>query len=129
MIGKIMVSLKDRRTAQAALAKETTTMLVTETFWETPSPARYMGQLCKHFAHRLPVVLNAADGKITFSVGVCDVSVESTGLRLRTTAPDEEDMKQLHNVVISHLQRFAFREMNEEQAAAIAWTVVHDEGA
>jgi hypothetical protein len=108
---------------------ETKTMLVTETLWDTANPARYMAQLCKHFAHRLPVVLNEADGTITFSIGVCNATAEPTGLRLRATAPDEEDMKQLQGVVISHLQRFAFREMTEEQAAAIVWTTIHADGA
>jgi hypothetical protein len=101
---------------------ETRTMLVTETLWETPNPARYMAQLCKHFAHRIPVVLNEADGQITFSFGICNATAEANALRLRATAPDEEDMTQLQTVVISHLQRFAFREMTEDQAAALVWT-------
>jgi hypothetical protein len=126
MIGEIMDALNQSGAVETVPATETMTMLVTETFWETPSPVRYIGQLCKHFAHRLPVVLNEADGKITFSFGTCDAFAGPTGLRLRATAPDAEDMGQLQNVVISHLQRFAFREMTEAQAAAIVWTVVHE---
>jgi uncharacterized protein len=122
MIGEIMVSLNQAGAVDTVPETETMRMLVTETFWETPSPARYMGQLCKHFAHRAPVVLNEADGKITFSFGTCDAIAEPTGLRLRAAAPDAEDMAQLQRVIISHLQRFAFREMTEEQAAAIVWT-------
>jgi hypothetical protein len=122
MIGDIMQFLNDRGAGDAASATETTRMLVTETLWETSSPARYMGQLCKHFAHRMPVVLNALDGRITFPFGTCDAIAEPTGLRLRATAPDSEDMAQLQGVIVRHLQRFAFREMTEAQAAALVWT-------
>jgi uncharacterized protein len=127
VIGEIMISLNQLGAAETVPATETTRMLVTETLWETSRAARYMAQLCKHSAHRVPVVLNEADGKITFSFGSCDAIAEPAGLRLRATAPDAEDMKQLQNVVISHLQRFAFREMTEAQAAAIAWTDVHED--
>ena len=44
-----------------------------EAWWETGSSARYMTQLVKHFAHRLPVTLNERDGQIVFSAGTCDV--------------------------------------------------------
>ncbi len=92
-----------------------------EAFWETGSAPRYMAQLCKHFAHRLPVTLNERDGRIVFDAGACDVLAEETGLRMRVSAEDETSLHQVESVVIRHLQRFAFRDMTEEQAAAIAW--------
>jgi uncharacterized protein len=100
------------------------TPLASEAWWETGSSARYMAQLCKHFAHRLPVTLNERDGEITFSSGICHALAEETGLRMRITARDETDLAQLQSVVIRHLQRFAFRELTEEAAAAIAWARV-----
>jgi hypothetical protein len=99
-------------------------VLRSEAWWETGSPARYMAQLCKHFAHRLPVTLNERSGQMVFPAGVCDVAAEDTGLRLQVSAEDEDGLHQVQTVVIQHLQRFAFREMTEEAAAAIVWTRV-----
>jgi hypothetical protein len=103
---------------------ETTSVasVIAEAFWETGSAARYMSQLCKHFAHKLPVTLNEHDGQIVFSAGTCDVLAEESGLRLRVSAEDETSLHQVQGVVISHLQRFAFRDLTEEAAAAIPWT-------
>jgi hypothetical protein len=99
-------------------------MLQTEAFWETGNPARYMAQLCKHFAHKMPVTLNDRDGQLVFSAGVCDLTAEDTGLRMRVSAEDEAGLQQVQSVVIRHLQRFAFREMTEDAAAALPWTRV-----
>ena len=95
--------------------------LRSESWWETESAVRYMTQLCKHFAHKLPVTLNERDGQIVFTAGVCDVVAEETGLRMRASAEEEVGLQQVQSVVIRHLQRFAFREMSEEAAAAIEW--------
>ncbi len=95
--------------------------LWSEAWWETGSASRYMAQLCKHFAHKIPVTLNERDGRMVFGPGVCDVVAEETGLRMRASAEDEAGLLQVQSVVIRHLQRFAFREMTEEAAAAITW--------
>ncbi len=98
--------------------------VVSEAFWETGSAARYMAQLCKHFAHRVSVTLNEHDGRIVFDAGSCDLGAEGAGLRLRASAGEEAALLQVQSVVIRHLQRFAFREMTEEAAAAIIWVRV-----
>ena len=102
---------------------ETTDLAVlrSEAWWETGNAGRYMTQLCKHFAHRLPVTLNELDGQMVFGAGVCDVVAEDAGLRMRVSSEDEAGLQQVQSVVIRHLQRFAFREMTEEAAAAIVW--------
>jgi hypothetical protein len=43
---------------------------------------------------------------------------------MRVSAEDEAGLQQVQSVVIRHLQRFAFREMTEEAAAATVWTRV-----
>lgn len=98
--------------------------LTTEARWETPLSARYMTQLCKHFAHRLRVTLNERDGRIEFEGGYCDLWAEPDALRMRLTVADAEQISRLQDVVIRHLQRFAFRDMTEEQAAALPWVPV-----
>jgi hypothetical protein len=96
-------------------------LLVSEAWWATPSSARYMAQLCKHFAHKIAVTLNERDGRMVFAFGTCDAIAEETGLRLRASAPGEDELHQLEDVIIRHLQRFAFRDLTEEAAAAIHW--------
>lgn len=82
----------------------------------TPRASRYLQQLCKHFAHKLPVTFDPQVGKISFSIGDCDLSADEDRLRLNLTAADGSQMTQLKDVVVRHLVRFAFRE-----DMAIAW--------
>lgn len=99
-------------------------MSETQTLWQsearipTPMPRRYLGQLCKHFQHKLPVVLDEWQGRIEFPAGVCELDAE-TGftLVLRVRASDEQSLTTVEDVVARHLIRFAFREPIE-----VAWT-------
>jgi hypothetical protein len=100
------------------------TEVTAEARWETALSARYMAQLCKHFAHRIRVTLNERDGRIEFEGGACDLWAEPDALRMRLTATDDEQLVRLQGVVTRHLQRFAFRDMTEEQAAALPWVKV-----
>jgi hypothetical protein len=88
----------------------------------TELPRRYLGQLCKHFEHKLPVVLElpegaAAWGRIQFSSGVCELSTEDGALIMRIAAEDAEGLARTEGVVARHLLRFAFRD-----PPAINWT-------
>ena len=76
----------------------------------TPHASRYLQQLCKHFAHKLPVTFDPTAGKISFSIGDCDLRADDERLRLELTSPDGTQLPQLKDVVIRHLVRFAFRE-------------------
>ncbi len=82
----------------------------------TPRASRYLQQLCKHFAHKLPVNFDPAAGKISFSIGDCNLRADEERLHLDLTSPDGSQMTQLKDVVIRHLVRFAFRE-----ELAVAW--------
>lgn len=80
---------------------------------EIVSPRRYLGQLCKHFAHKLPASYDElfAHGRIDFPMGPCILAAdqEKGELHLRVEAASDEDLSRLENVVASHLVRFAFR--------------------
>ena len=78
----------------------------------TAVPRRYLGQLCKHFQHKLPVELSETQGRIDFPMGVCtlDAAALPGTLLMRATAPDEDALAKLEEVVGRHLERFAFRE-------------------
>jgi hypothetical protein len=83
---------------------------------ETAQAGRYLTQLCKHFQHKCPVVLDDMAGQITFAMGDCRLQAEAGVLTLSLDAPDEAKLVQLQDVVARHLLRFAFRE-----AMQIVW--------
>jgi hypothetical protein len=77
---------------------------------QTTTPARYLGQLCKHFAHKIPVTLEADTGSIAFPAGLCRLATDVDTLILHVEAPDAAALAQVQDVVARHLLRFAFRE-------------------
>jgi hypothetical protein len=79
----------------------------------TTMAGRYMNQLCKHFAHKLPATLGEREGRIEFASGVCTLAVEGDLLVLDAAAPDEAMLDRLQEVVARHLERFAFRDKPE----------------
>jgi hypothetical protein len=76
----------------------------------TPQASRYLQQLCKHFAHKLPVTFDPAQGSIAFDIGDVRLAADDERLTIALTAPDGEQLERLKDVVIRHLERFAFRE-------------------
>ena len=86
------------------------------------SPRRYLGQLCKHFGHKMPATYadDYGSGRIEFpDLGICTLEAdEASGLLVtRATAATEGDLARLEGVVGRHLERFAFRD-----PVAVTWT-------
>ena len=79
----------------------------------TPSPARYMGQLCKHFAHKIPASFDADSGRIEFPFGLCELAIGDDLLVMCVSAANDADLAQMEDVIARHLLRFAFREPPE----------------
>ncbi len=88
-------------------------MLTSEARVATAMARRYLGQLCKHFAHKIPVTHTEAEGRIEFPAGVCQLEAGSDLLILRAEAADASALERLQEVVDRHLQRFAFRDTPE----------------
>jgi hypothetical protein len=88
-------------------------MLTSEARVATAMARRYLGQLCKHFAHKIPVTHTEAAGRIEFPTGVCQIEAGSDLLILRAEAADAGALERLQEVVDRHLQRFAFRDTPE----------------
>jgi hypothetical protein len=79
----------------------------------TLAASRYLGQLCKHFEHKLPATYDEGfrHGRIEFPFGTCVLAAEAPdALVMTATAATAEDLERLENVVARHLERFAFRE-------------------
>jgi len=77
---------------------------------KTEHASRYLQQLCKHFAHKLPVTFDPNKGRISFPFGDCDLTATDSVLTLSLTTPDASTLPRLQEVVANHLVRFAFRE-------------------
>ena len=92
-------------------------MVTSEARVATALAQRYMTQLCKHFEHKLSVSYDQEKGRIEFQSGVCTLAAAPGLLVLRADAADEEHLGRLEQVVVRHLERFAFRNPPE-----IRWT-------
>jgi uncharacterized protein len=92
-------------------------MVHSEARVSTTRASRYLGQLCKHFEHRIPATYSAEHGRLEFTSGVCLLDAADDTLVLRAEAKDEAQLSQLETVVGRHLERFAFRDTPE-----IRWT-------
>jgi hypothetical protein len=49
--------------------------------------AGYLGQLCKHFAHRIPASFSGAQGRVEFPAGTCEMEAAGDLLILRGRPP------------------------------------------
>ncbi|MEB2847345.1 DUF2218 domain-containing protein [Rhizobiales bacterium RZME27] len=85
-------------------------MIATATTVQTENARKYITQLCKHFAHRVDVSHSEGHGECRFVCGTAVLDANEELLRIRITAPDEDQLKETQAVIESHLLRFAFRE-------------------
>jgi hypothetical protein len=76
---------------------------------QTERASIHLQQLCKHFAHKLPVTFTPQQGRIEFSIGTCALEADQGVLTLRAEAEDAERLAKLQDVVDKHLARFAFK--------------------
>ena len=83
----------------------------------TEMASRYLQQLCKHFAHKVPAEFTPEAGSITFSTGKCTLTAQGNILAMTVAAENAEELEELKDVVARHLQRFAFRDN-----PAIVWS-------
>lgn len=95
-------------------------MTQSESHIATTAAKRYLGQLCKHFGHKIPVDLDLDEGRgrIAFPFGACRLAAAEGTLHLTAEAEGPDALAQVQEVIASHLQRFAFRE-----ALSVTWTV------
>jgi hypothetical protein len=83
---------------------------------ESERASIYLQQLCKHFAHKLPVEFTPDQGKISFQDGTCLLAASGNHLTMKVEADDADRLARVQDVVERHLVRFAFREQ-----ATIEW--------
>ncbi|MCJ2028575.1 DUF2218 domain-containing protein [Methylobacterium sp. J-043] len=76
----------------------------------TPHASRYLQQLCKHWAHRFETEFSPTDARIALPLGETRLSASAETLTVGLTAPDAASLPDLRDVVVRHIERFAFRE-------------------
>ncbi len=83
----------------------------------TEHASRYLQQLCKHFAHKIPVTFGKTEGRISFDGNDCVLEAKGDVLIITVQAPDTPTVERLQDAIVRHLDRFAFRDKPE-----VDWT-------
>ncbi|MFD1702303.1 DUF2218 domain-containing protein [Methylopila henanensis] len=77
----------------------------------TANGARYVAQLCKHWSHKLEVAQNGDSARIVLlNDAVVTLVAQPETLDVGIEAASPEDLELAKDVVVRHLDRFAFRE-------------------
>ncbi len=76
----------------------------------TPHASRYLQQLCKHWAHRFDTEFDATKARIALPLGETRLRADAETLTIDLTAHDPVSLPDLRDVVVRHIERFAFRE-------------------
>ncbi|MEP3047986.1 MAG: DUF2218 domain-containing protein [Roseibium sp.] len=85
-------------------------MLVATTTVQTASASKYLQQLCKHFAHKVPAKWDTEQGEVTFPAGFCRMDAASDRLTIRCEADEDRKISQMKSIIDNHIERFAWRE-------------------
>jgi hypothetical protein len=89
-----------------------------EAMIKTEHAKRYLGQFCKHFAHKLSSAWSEdyTTGSVIFGTGLCKMTADDEKLHIEVSG---DEVARLQDVVDRHLVRFGFRE-----ELVIAWNAV-----
>ncbi len=76
----------------------------------TSNAAKYAGQLCKHFKHKVEAAFADGRGEVDFRFAKASLIATDAGLSLSCWADDLQGLGRAKHVLEDHLRRFAFRE-------------------
>jgi uncharacterized protein len=76
----------------------------------TPNGAKFVKQLCNHWAHKLPVEQRIDASTVRFEGADLTMTPGEAGIGLAIAGEDRARLEALKPVIESHLDRFAFRE-------------------
>ncbi|MBN9671325.1 DUF2218 domain-containing protein [Roseibium aggregatum] len=85
-------------------------MIIVTTTAQTAAASKYLQQLCKHFAHKVPAEWDASRGEVNFPFGFCSMEAEGDRLTIRCESEEQSDLDRAKAVIDDHLERFAWRE-------------------
>lgn len=73
----------------------------------TPHGIAYTRRLWKHFAHKIPAVIDDNHGRIEFPFGLCTIQCEAAAMIIRVELTDAAEANRAESVVGDHLLRMA----------------------
>lgn len=76
----------------------------------TPNAAKYLEQLCKHFAHKVDVTRDETSGTVALGTGPTTLKADDTTLTIEVTATNAAELEEARDIIDRHLVRFAHRE-------------------
>lgn len=72
--------------------------------------SRTLQQLCKHWAHKFETEFTTTTGRIMLPLGETRLAADAEALTIELAAEDADKLSGLRDVVVRHVERFAFRE-------------------
>lgn len=93
-------------------------MLASHTYFETSLASRYLGQLCKHFAHRVEASCTETEGQVALEPGQATFAADREGLSIVVTGTDASAIEVARMTIEEHLHLYAFKEEPE----ALLWS-------
>lgn len=85
-------------------------MKTSSTSIKTPEGSSYIRKLCKHFAHKIKVAYDEKEGTAEFPFGRALMTADGESLRFDITSDTFEGISRIKYVLVTHLEKFAFRE-------------------
>lgn len=86
-------------------------MIQTKAVVPTINAERYMTQLCKHWSHKLTIEMSEEGARMVMLNGaITRLALREEGLEVSVEAETTQDLEDVKETVVSHLDRFAFRE-------------------
>lgn len=76
----------------------------------TENASRYLGQLCKHFSHKVRAQWDETSGTVFFAMGNCSMKAAGDELFLQCEAEEQDALETVKQAIHDHLVRFAWRE-------------------
>jgi hypothetical protein len=93
------------------------TMYAAEARVSSDKASRYLVQLCKHFAHKIPAEYDETRGRVDFQPGLCLLTATENELVVTCEAGTVPELNRVKGIVEDHIVRFGWRE-----TVAIEWT-------
>lgn len=93
-------------------------MITTTGTYASPKASGYLQQLCKHFAHKIPVAYDAASGRAEMGFGRFEARAAPGLLTVQLWISDPAQLDQARHVIDKHLAIFAHR----EGFASLSWS-------
>ncbi|MBK0326238.1 DUF2218 domain-containing protein [Rhodobacteraceae bacterium F11138] len=85
-------------------------MITSKAVLPTAHGRKYLGQLCKHFAHKIEVEYSDSEGTCALPTGPARLYAGDTDIRMEVDVESPEDLPRAQGIIESHILRFAFRE-------------------